>query len=161
MIKKTVFISTAFATALVGSTMVKGHDSEEREFRRMEHKMHHRHEHMRHGFMRAFAQLDLSEEQKTKLKALKAGNQDVAETRRESLHNIESQIQQLMKADAIDDAQIKALTSQAAELKADQLIFAANMKKQAIAILTDEQREKFDAMKAKREAKMRRWREGE
>ncbi|TQV88780.1 Spy/CpxP family protein refolding chaperone [Aliikangiella coralliicola] len=107
------------------------------------------------GLRHAFSHLDLSDEQKSALKSLKNSNKETIQAGREAMRSLKKEMKALLMAETIDEAAVKSLSTTIAAQKADQLILFANLKKQAIALLTDEQKAQLDEMKAKRQERMR------
>jgi len=129
-----------------------------------EHKVKHMKKmHKKHGrdfgalrsLRRAFGHLDLSDEQKDSLKSLKENNKDTMKASKVAMKPLKKQMHELLSAESLDETAIKDLSIQIAEKKADHMILMASIKKQAIALLTDEQRVELKKMKQKREKKMR------
>ncbi len=108
-----------------------------------------------HFMKRAFAKLDLSEDQKAQLKVLKESGKNGNEQTREQIIDLKLKIKGLLSADVIDEAAVKSTSMELASLKSSQAIKHAKMRKQALAILTDEQRAKFEQMKNKRKMRMK------
>jgi|GEM_PF-4634341 len=120
------------------------------------HKMHDQGMRSMGGFGKlrhAFSQLDLSDAQRDELKALKQNNSESINAGKEAIYPMKSQMKELLMADEIDETAVKDLAVQIAEKKADQMLLIASIKKQAIAILTDEQRTELEQMKEKRQRK--------
>ena len=164
MLNKNRLITTAAAVLLSGfvfSGSAIAHPASDDGEAKMKHskKMHRQHGSdmggMR-GLRRAFAQLDLTEQQQELLKSLKETNKGSMQAAKSSMKPLKKQMHELLMADDIDEAAVKGLSIQMAERKADHMIMMASIKKQAIAILTDEQRAKLKKMKEKRQEKMKR-----
>ena len=108
-----------------------------------------------HFMKRAFAKLDLSEDQKAQLKTLKESGREGNEETREQIVDLKLKVKELLSAEEIDEAAVKSSSMELASLKSSQAIKHAKMRKQALAILTDEQRAKFEQMKNKRKMRMK------
>jgi len=89
----------------------------------------------------------------TKYSTTKESNKETMQARHAVMKPLRKQMHELLSADNVDEAAVKELSIQIAESKADNLILMASIKKQAIAILTDEQRAKLEEMKIRGEQK--------
>ncbi len=112
--------------------------------------------HRSKNFIRhAFAKLDLTDEQKASIKSIKQSEMQKNEATREQLIDLKLEMRKQLKADNVDEAQVKALSAQVSELKADLTISRAKAKKQMIALLTEEQQAKLKKMTDKRRERMK------
>lgn len=123
-----------------------------------EHKMRQFHQHQAmHGgwkkLRRAFAKLDLSDEQKQSLESLKQNNKETWKSAHKKMRELKHQMRELMDADQVDENAIRNLTSQMASQRADQILFGLQVRDQALAVLTSEQKSKLTEMRAKHKAK--------
>lgn len=156
MMKKSLLTFALLGTLFTAAPAAMAQGSGDPELDLFEHKMQRHHERKRFQIMRALSALDLSDEQKASIKSIKESNQATAEASREQGRSIRKQVRQALKDDVIDETNVKVLVAQAAELRAEQMIRLANVKKQIFATLTDEQKAKLEKMKQKRIAKMKR-----
>lgn len=153
MLKTTTLLAAVLTMTLSTSVTAhpdRGSDKNQRVFKQKMHKQHERGMRGMDGLRRAFAHLDLSEEQKASLKSLKQNNKETMTAVRESILPLKKQMHELMSADDLDEAAIRDLSARIADKKTDQMILMASIKKQAIAILTDEQKAELKQMKEKR-----------
>ncbi len=163
MFKKTLLLSSILSILLTANISAHPKSDEKQADSRKEHKGHREyrgsmeHDGMAHDGMkrmhRAFAQLDLSEQQKASLEALKEANKDTMKASHQTIKSLKEQMRPLLEAEVIDENAVKNLTAQIADLKAEQMIKMASLKKQAIGYLTEEQKMKLEEMKEKRENK--------
>ncbi|MCW8877308.1 MAG: Spy/CpxP family protein refolding chaperone [Kangiellaceae bacterium] len=159
MNKKTLISGVLLVGLLSGAVMAHPKfesAAEKAEFKeKMRHGKHHRMEDGKDLFRAALRHLDLTDEQKEQLKAVKNAKKGTFKVKRQEIHGLKKQMRQLMNAEQIDEGAIKALSLQIAELKADQLIQRAQLKQEVMKLLTDEQKSKLEAIKEKRIAKMK------
>jgi Spy/CpxP family protein refolding chaperone len=97
-----------------------------------------------HG--RIFAQLDLTEDQKTRVHELMGEHRSAVEPLRQQLRESHQQVAQLVHAEAIDEAAIRAAVIDSAQLDADMAVERARLVQQIRSILTPEQREQADEL---------------
>ena len=159
MMKKQLLTLAMLGSLLAGAPAAIAQNSGDDELDLFEHKMQRHHERKRFQMMRALSALDLSDEQKANIKSIKESHQATAKANRETARSLRQQIRQALKAEVIDEATVKVLVAQAAELRAEQMIKRETIKKQVLASLTDAQKAKLEKMKQKRIAKMKRWQE--
>lgn len=121
------------------------------------HNHSHEHEHEQVGrgvnvvrVMRHLSKLDLTDQQQSDIKSLIKSGIEESKTQRESLNEMHGQMKKLMDTDAIDEAAIKALSAEMANIKSDLAILRLNKKQQVAALLNDEQRAKLKEMRHKR-----------
>lgn len=115
----------------------------------------HRHMHSeRHNpgahFARLAEKLDLTDEQKAQLKSWREEKQAPRGERRDALREAHREMQALMSAETIDEAAIHAKARELADAHADSAIEHARFMQRFRAILTPEQLEKLEALKAER-----------
>ena len=103
--------------------------------------------------MRAIRRLDLSETQKSDIKAvmqgLKAENRQITKEMRAGYN----QLNELIKADIYDEAAVATLAEQEGALAAERLIISSRAMSQVYGLLTDEQRLELEAMAERRKEK--------
>jgi len=106
--------------------------------------------HDRGGFGMMFRGLDLTDEQKAKLKELRTANRTGMQPAHEALKATRTKMQELTANGAFDEAQVTALANEQAALQAKMIVERQRMKSQFFSLLTDEQKAKVAEMKAKR-----------
>ena len=103
--------------------------------------------------MRAVWHLDLSETQKSDIKAimhgLKAENSQIAKEMRAG----HDQLKELIKADIFDETAVAALAEQEGAMAAERLMITSRAISQVYGMLTDEQRVELEAMAERRRGK--------
>lgn len=106
--------------------------------------------HHRGGFGMLFRGLDLTEEQKAKLKEFRTASRTNLQPTREALKANRQKMQELTANGAFDEAQVTALANEQAALSAKMIVERQRMKSQLFSILTAEQKAKLAELKAKR-----------
>lgn len=106
--------------------------------------------HHRGGFGMMFRGLDLTDEQKAKLKKFRTASRTNMQPTREALKANREKMQELTANGAFDEAQVTALANEQAALQAKMIVERQRMKAKLFSILTDEQKAKMAEMKAKR-----------
>lgn len=101
-------------------------------------------------FDRLADKLDLTDEQKAQLKSWHEEKQSQRDERRDALRDAHREMQALMSADTVDEAAIRAKARELADAHADRAIEHARFMQRFRAILTPEQLEKLEALKAER-----------
>jgi len=105
--------------------------------------------------MRELSKVDLTDEQRTEIKALIKNGMEANQPKRQQIRTLHMQMQTLRKAETLDEQAVRDISTQIAGIKSD-LLVAQHKNRQAInALLTDEQRQKLKEMKAKRKEKGR------
>lgn len=97
--------------------------------------------------------LDLSDEQKAKVKAIRTQAHNNTKANYQELKNIKSQINALIKTDKMDEAKLDALVSQRSKLSAAMLKNHVVMQHQIYSVLNDKQKAQFDQIKKQYELK--------
>ena len=95
--------------------------------------------HQRNDFKKFAKKLGLTDAQKTEAKAIFQGNKDVVKPLVTSLRAERKNLQALIRADAIDEAAIRAETAKIAGIQADLNVYRAKVGAQFRAILTPAQ----------------------
>jgi protein CpxP len=104
-----------------------------------------------HGGMgMMFRGLDLTDEQKAKLKELHTANRTNLQPTFEALEADRQKMEELTANGAFDEAQVTALANEQAALSAKLIVERQRAKSQVFSLLTDEQKAKFAEIKAKR-----------
>lgn len=102
------------------------------------------------GMGMAFRGLDLTAEQKTKVKELHSANREGLKSIMESLKANHGKMETLTANGAFDEAQVTALANERASLSAKLIVERQRIKSQMFSILTDEQKAKLAEQKATR-----------
>lgn len=97
----------------------------------------------------AFRSLGLTEDQKAKLKELRAASRTNIKPVREAMKANREKMRTLTANGAFDEGQVTALANERAGLQAKLIVERQRMRSQLFAILTDEQKAKLAEMKAK------------
>jgi protein CpxP len=105
-----------------------------------------------HG--RIFAQLDLTEDQRTQIHQRMDEHHIAVEHLRQQVREGHQQVAQLVHAEAIDEAAIRAAVIDNAQFNADMAVERARLVQQIRSILTPEQREKADELMQQHLAEM-------
>jgi len=100
--------------------------------------------------MRQLSKLDLTEEQRAEIEILVKSGIESTKIQRETLKSMHHQMKALTQADAVDEAAIKSLTYEMANIKSDLTIARLNKRNQIASLLNDEQKEKMQKMKQHR-----------
>lgn len=103
------------------------------------------------GMGKMFRGLDLTEEQKAKVKELQAASRTALQPNMEALKANREKMQGLTATGAFDEAQVTALANEQAALSAKLIVERERVKSQVFALLTDAQKTKLAEMKAKRD----------
>lgn len=98
-----------------------------------------------------FRGLDLTEEQKAKVKELQAASRTALQPNMEALKANREKMQGLTATGAFDEVQVTALANEQAALSAKLIVERERVKSQVFALLTDAQKTKLAEMKAKRD----------
>ena len=117
--------------------------------------------HRRHGkrlgmlakLERALKKLDLSEQQKAQIQTIKTNNRDSHQANRRQSYEYRIKMQELLEATDVDANAVKTLAVEIAEHRANMLLQGVQVRDQALALLTSEQLEALETMKAKRAEK--------
>jgi protein CpxP len=111
-----------------------------------------------HGAMMMFRQLNLTDDQKAKVKEIFEANKGTAQPLMEQLKANHEKIAAL---NGSDDAQLQTLAKQQGDLLAQMIVAREHVKSQVFAILTDEQKAKAaqvkDQMKQRFQDRMKTW----
>lgn len=106
--------------------------------------------HHRGGMGMMFRGLDLTEDQKTKLKELRTARRTGLQPTRDALKANRQKMRELTANGAFDEAQVTALASERAALQARMIVERQRTKSQFFSLLTDAQKAKLAEIKAKR-----------
>lgn len=105
-------------------------------------------------FKKMASELGLSIQQKQEVKEIFSKNRPQAEPLMKLLKTERRALRELIQADVIDEAAIRAQSSKVAAVEADLAVQRAHVAQQVRAILTPEQVQKFKAIQAKRNSRM-------
>jgi periplasmic protein CpxP/Spy len=158
-VKRISFVLTSvFMSLILSQQVVAGPDHKHKA--KEHHKKHHGElAHREHGglkpMMRAFSQLNLTEQQKQSIKALKIAHKEEMKPRYIQAKQIKKQLHQELKQDHVDANQVKKFKTEIMEIETENLLSLTQFKKQAVAVLDDNQKQKLAEMKQKREEKMK------
>jgi protein CpxP len=100
-------------------------------------------------------QLDLSDEQKAKVKAIMDSRKDEGRAMMEKIGAEHMALQKLIMADTLDEQALRAQAAKLAALEADAAVARAKVSHEIRALLTPEQAQKAKDMQAKFEARMK------
>jgi Spy/CpxP family protein refolding chaperone len=90
--------------------------------------------------------LGLSEDQKTQIKALMDSNGPAEEARHQKMEEIQKQLEAATANGQFDEAKVRDLANQQAQLQAEGIVEHERMKSKVFALLTAEQRVKAEEM---------------
>lgn len=109
----------------------------------------------RRGFGIVLRGLNLTEDQKTKVKAIHEASKASVQPTFEAMKANREKMEALTANGAFDEAQVTALANEQAAISAKLIVEKERVKSQIFAILTDEQKTKLAEMKAKRAERMK------
>jgi len=105
--------------------------------------------------MRHLSKIDLTDEQKTSIKALIKESMEANKPKNQQMKALHMKMKGLRKSDTLDEQSVRDISFQIAQLKSD-LMISRHKNRQAVkALLTDEQRQKLEEMKGKSKGKDR------
>lgn len=102
------------------------------------------------GFGPGFRELDLSDDQKAQLKSIAESHRDEFKAIGEKTRAAREGMRELMEADAINEAAIRAKSVEIANADADAMILNAKIRKESMQILTSEQQAKLKELRDSR-----------
>ena len=105
-------------------------------------------------FKKMATELGLSSQQKQEVKDIFAKSRSQAEPLMKQIKTERHALRELVQADVIDEAAIRAQSAKVAAVEADLAVQRAHVAQQIRAILTPEQVQKFKAIQAKRDSRM-------
>lgn len=109
--------------------------------------------HHRGGFGKMFRALDLTDEQKAQMKAIRQTSKDTMKPIREQMKANRQKLQELSANGNFDEAQVQAIAAQQGALTAQMIVEKEKVKSQIFNLLTPEQKAKAAEMKAQFEQK--------
>lgn len=95
-----------------------------------------------------FRGLDLTEEQKTQMKAIRQASKETMKPIREQMKANRQKLQTLSESGTFDEAQVQAIAAQQGTLSAQMIVEREKVKSQIFNLLTPEQKTKAAEMKA-------------
>jgi protein CpxP len=105
--------------------------------------------------MRAIKHLDLSEEQKTNIKAVMQGLKEEVHPIMQDMRTGHEQLKELVKAEGYDEDAVALVAEKEGDLAAQRIMLTSEALSNVLAQLTDEQREQLDTMAAERKERAR------
>lgn len=96
-------------------------------------------------------ELDLSDEQKQKIKAIMESEKDDKKQNRQQMMRLKQQMHQLLMADNLDEGQLRNLAHQTANLKVDMMLEHRELFQQIKQELTQEQLDQLEEMREQRQ----------
>ena len=112
------------------------------------------------GFGPGFRELDLTDDQKARLKSIAESHRDEFRAAGEKARAAHDGMQALVEADSINEAAIRAKSAEIAAAEAEVMILNAKVRQESMQILTSEQQQKLKELRAAREAQMKQRRPG-
>ncbi len=106
-----------------------------------------------HGGM-SFKQLDLTDDQKAQMKAIREQSRESTKSLHEQMKANHEQLAQLTENGQFDKASIAAIASQQGQIHAQMIVAKQKVKSQMYNVLTSEQKSKLATLKAERKQKM-------
>ena len=110
-----------------------------------------------HGMM--FRGLDLTDEQKAQMKAIRQASRETIKPIRQQLKANRQKLQTLSESGTFDEAQVQAIAAQQGALSAQMIVEKQKVKSQMLAILTPEQKAKAAELKAQFQQKRQEWKQ--
>jgi protein CpxP len=107
--------------------------------------------------MRALHQLDLSDEQKDALKALRESKKDAVQANREQVRDAKKALREEMQTEQVNLDAVRTLAGDVGAVEVELAVFRASMKNQMMKILTEEQRAELQEMAQKRQERVEQW----
>jgi protein CpxP len=103
---------------------------------------------------RMFRELNLTDEQKAQMKAIRQENRQGTKELRQQMRTNRQQLQQLTENGNFDEAAVTAIASQQGQIHAQMIVAQQKVKAQMYNVLTAEQKTKLSELKAARKLKM-------
>ncbi|MEO7157887.1 MAG: Spy/CpxP family protein refolding chaperone, partial [Vicinamibacterales bacterium] len=102
------------------------------------------------GFGPGFRELDLTDDQKAQMKSIAESHRDEFRAAGEKARAAHDGMQALLEAETIDEAAIRAKSSEVAAAEADLMILNAKVRHESMQVLTSEQQAKLKALRDSR-----------
>ena len=103
------------------------------------------------GFGRGFRELDLTEEQRAQLKSIAESHRDEFNAAGQKARAAHDGMQALLEADTIDEAAIRAKSTEVAAAEAEVMILNAKVRHESLQILTADQLTKLKELRSSRQ----------
>ena len=107
------------------------------------------------GFGPGFRELDLTDEQKAQMKSIAESHRDEFKAIGDKSRSAHEAMRALLEADTIDEAAIRARSTEVAAAEADMLILSAKVRQESMQILTSEQQAKLKELRESRGTRQR------
>jgi protein CpxP len=111
------------------------------------------------GIGPGFRELDLTEEQRTQVKAIVDSHQEEFKAVGQKMRAAREGMQALIEADTLDEAAVRAKSTEVAAAEAEVAILSAKVRQQTLQVLTSEQLAKLKEQQAARKASPRKQRQ--
>jgi Spy/CpxP family protein refolding chaperone len=108
------------------------------------------------GFGLPLRELDLSEDQQAQLRKIRESHAAEFKQAGEKVFAAREAVRKLAEADTIDEAAIRAKSTDVAAAEADMTILNAKVRQESMQILTAEQQQKLKELQANRQGPMKR-----
>jgi Spy/CpxP family protein refolding chaperone len=105
------------------------------------------------GFGPGFRELDLTDDQKARLKTIAESHHEEFKAAGEKSRAAHEGMRTLMQADTIDESAIRAKSAEIAAAQADVMILNAKVRRESMQVLTAEQLEKLKTLRTSREGR--------
>jgi protein CpxP len=103
----------------------------------------------------AVKRLDLSDDQRSAVRAIFEDNRDDLRANMEASHAVRKELQALLMADTLDEDALAELAGREGELAEERVLLGAGLASQVLAELDPDQRAELQAMRAEREERRR------
>ena len=103
------------------------------------------------GFGPGFRELDLTDDQRAQMKSIAQSHRDEFKAAGEKSRAAHDGMQALLEADTIDEAAIRAKSTEVAAAEADVMILNAKVRLESLQILTPEQLAKLKELRSSRQ----------
>ena len=104
---------------------------------------------MHHGFQHKLKGLDLTAAQQEQVKAIMEKQKPLREARMKELHESRQALREATRSDAYDSAKVREIANRQAALHADMTVLRVETMRQVYALLTPEQKQKWDAKRSR------------
>jgi protein CpxP len=143
-------VSAALITAsLFAAGTAISAESGERCDKRHHGKMGAGHGDMHHGFQQKLKALDLTAAQQEQVKAIMEKQKPLREARMKEMHESRQALREATRSDAYDSAKVREIANKQAALHADMTVLRVETMHQVYALLTPEQKQKWDAKRSR------------
>jgi protein CpxP len=103
------------------------------------------------GFGPGFRELDLTDDQKAQMKSIAESHRDEFRAAGEKARAAHDGMQALLEAETIDEAAIRAKSTEVAAAEADMMILNAKVRHESMQVLTSEQQAKLKELRSSRQ----------